>query len=159
MGSASSLLNFAPRHLSGSREADLPTSHPTGLDALFQSCAVPTLLRHPILITTLWWYRNFNRLPIAYALRLGLGPDLPWVDEPSPGTLRFSAGRILTCLLAYLCRHSLFCRLHCSFRYSFAACRTLPYHLFTRSKASVTGLSPVEFSAQSHSTSELLRTL
>ena len=31
---------------------------------------------------------------------LGLGPDLPWADEPSPGNLRFSVGRILTCLFA-----------------------------------------------------------
>ncbi len=29
---------------------------------------------------------------------LGLGPDLPWEDEPSPGNLRLSMGRILTCL-------------------------------------------------------------
>ncbi|GAW30222.1 hypothetical protein ULO1_27920, partial [Carboxydocella sp. ULO1] len=39
--------------------------------------------------------------PIVHHLRLfglGLGPDLPWADEPSPGNLRFSAGRILTCL-------------------------------------------------------------
>ena len=27
---------------------------------------------------------------------LGLGPDLPWVDEPSPGNLRFSTNKILT---------------------------------------------------------------
>ena len=27
---------------------------------------------------------------------LGLGPDLPWADEPSPGNLRFSMLRILT---------------------------------------------------------------
>ena len=29
---------------------------------------------------------------------LSLGPDLPWADEPSPGNLRLSTGRILTCL-------------------------------------------------------------
>ena len=27
---------------------------------------------------------------------LALGPDLPWADEPSPGTLRLSADQILT---------------------------------------------------------------
>ena len=31
-------------------------------------------------------------------LGLGLGPDLPWEDEPSPGNLSHSVGRILTCL-------------------------------------------------------------
>ena len=76
-----------------------------------------------------WWYWNLNQLSIAYALRLGLGPDLPWADEPSPGNLRFSAGRILTCLIVYSYRHSHFCTLHCSLRYSFAAYRTLPYRL------------------------------
>ena len=46
------------------------------------------------------WYRNINLFAIAYASRLGLGPDLPWEDDPCPGNLRFSAGMILTCLLA-----------------------------------------------------------
>ena len=39
--------------------------------------------------------------PVVHRLRLyvlGLGPDLPWEDEPSPGNLRFSTGKILTCL-------------------------------------------------------------
>ena len=37
--------------------------------------------------------------PVVHRLRLyvlGLGPDLPWVDEPSPGNLRFSAIMIPT---------------------------------------------------------------
>ena len=29
---------------------------------------------------------------------LGLGPDLPWEDEPSPGNLRLSTAKILTLL-------------------------------------------------------------
>ena len=60
---------------------------------------------------------------------LGLGPGLPWADEPSPGNLRFTAGRILTCLLAYSCQHSLFLIVHCSFRYSFCPLGMLPYRL------------------------------
>ena len=59
---------------------------------------------------------------------LGLGPGLPWADEPSPGILRLPAGRILTCLLAYLCQHSHFLTVHYSLRYSFYPLRTLPYH-------------------------------
>ena len=31
---------------------------------------------------------------------LGLGPGLPWADEPSPGNLRLSAEGILTPLIA-----------------------------------------------------------
>ena len=46
--------------------------------------------------------------PSTTPFGLALGPDLPWVDEPSPGTLRLPAGRILTCLIVYLYRHSLF---------------------------------------------------
>ena len=37
--------------------------------------------------------------PVVHRLRLyvlGLGPDLPWEDEPSPGNLRFSTPEILT---------------------------------------------------------------
>ena len=59
---------------------------------------------------------------------LGLGPGLPWADEPSPGILRFTADRILTCLLAYLCQHSLFLTVHRSSRYGFYPLRMLPYH-------------------------------
>ncbi len=60
---------------------------------------------------------------------LGLGPGLPWADEPSPGILRFPAGRILTCLLAYLCQHSHFLTVHSSLRYCFYLLGTLPYRL------------------------------
>jgi hypothetical protein len=91
---------------------------------------------------------------------LGLGPGLPWADEPSPGILRFTAGRILTCLLAYLCQHSLFLSVHYSFQYSFCPIRSLPYPArFARCRSFGIMLSPVTFSAQSHLTSELLRTL
>jgi hypothetical protein len=39
--------------------------------------------------------------PVVHRLRLyvlGLGPDLPWADEPSPGNLRLSTDKILTYL-------------------------------------------------------------
>src|SRR5699024_8314833 len=35
-------------------------------------------------------YRNFYLLSIAYAVCLGLGPDLPRADEPSSGNLSHS---------------------------------------------------------------------
>ena len=68
-------------------------------------------------------------LPSTTPFGLALGPDLPWADEPSPGILRFSAGRILTCLFAYLYRHSHFLTLQHSSRYTFSVLRTLPYQL------------------------------
>ena len=48
-------------------------------------------------------YRNINLLSIACPPQqrgMGLGIDLPWADEPSPGNRRFSADKILTCLFA-----------------------------------------------------------
>ena len=65
--------------------------------------------------------------PSTTPFGLALGPDLPWADEPSPGILRFSAGRILTCLFAYLYLHSHFLTLQHSFRYAFSVLRTLLY--------------------------------
>ena len=65
--------------------------------------------------------------PSTTPFGLALGPDLPWADEPSPGILRFSAGRILTCLFAYLYRHSHFLTLQHSSRYTFVVLRTLLY--------------------------------
>lgn len=38
--------------------------------------------------------------PSTTPFGLALGPDLPWADEPSPGTLGLSADKILTCLFA-----------------------------------------------------------
>ena len=61
---------FAPLHLlalSGIRL--FLVTPPTGLDALFHPCAMPTLLRHPFAPCVTRWSRNFNRLSIAYAFR------------------------------------------------------------------------------------------
>ena len=107
------------------------------------------------------WYRNINRLCIDYAFRprlssrLTLGglalPRNPWsfgggVSHPSFAT----HARILTRTRSTTGHHD-----------RFAASSTLPYHPRTRrgSAASALDLSPVELSAQDHSTSELLRTL
>ncbi len=127
VGSATSLLDFVPRHVSGFLDCGFAYNPPYSLGPVLPitGLACPPVSSHPSY--GCWWHRILNRFSIAYALRLGLGPGLPWADEPSPGILRFSAGRILTCLLAYSYRHSLFCTLHHSFRYSFAAYRTLPY--------------------------------
>ena len=78
---------------------DLPPYRPTAFDALIQSraqlpsCVTPSSIKS-------CRYRNFHLLSIAYALRLGLGPDLPWGDERCPGSLRLSVDRILTCRFA-----------------------------------------------------------
>lgn len=107
--------------------AVFPTRRPTGLDALFQPCAQPTLLRHPFLQAITGGIGLSTDSPSPTPFGLGLGPGLLWADEPSPEILRLSAGRILTCLLAYSYRHSHFLPLHSSFRYCFDAAGTLPY--------------------------------
>ena len=53
--------------------------------------------------------------PVVHHLRLyvlGLGPDLPWVDEPSPGNLRLSTAWILTRLSLLIPAFSLPCSPH-----------------------------------------------
>ena len=75
---------------------DLPGMQPCALDALFLPRAHLFLLRHSITQMQSNWYRNFYLLSIAYAFRLGLGPDLPRADEPSSGNLSQSVDGILT---------------------------------------------------------------
>jgi hypothetical protein len=106
------------------------------------------------------WYRNINRLAIAYAFRPRLRSRLtlsrlallrnPWafgggVSHPSFVT------------------HASILTSHAStagLRRRFAGMGTLPYHFCKqKSVASALGLSPVTLSALDHLTSELLRTL
>ena len=61
----------------------------------------------PLLITICGGIGISTNYPSLTPFGLSLGPDLPWADEPSPGNLRFSAGRILTFLFAYSYQHSL----------------------------------------------------
>ena len=51
-------------------------------------------------------------LPVVHRLRsrLGLGPDLPWADYPSPGILRLSTVRFLTLLSLLIPAFSLLSR-------------------------------------------------
>jgi len=110
---------------------------------------------------------NIDQLSIAYALRPRLRPDSPYADKPSVGTLRHSAGMILTSLTllmpAFALPHAppvFTLELHCgeerspTTQYSLGSRRS-----GTKSKASVASLSPGTLSAPGRSTSELLRTL
>ena len=143
----------------GSRpcDRDLPLSQPTAFDAHFQSRA-----QTPCCVTpssdACMQYRNFRLLSIAYACCLGLGPDLPWGDERCPGSLRLSVDTILTCLFAT----------HTSILTSIRSSRPCgrPSTCMERSPTDACAsrdfgsvLEPRIFSAQSLSTSELLRTL
>ena len=90
---------------------------------------------------------------------LALAPGLPRADEPAPGNLRFSAITILTQFSLLIPAFSLPCSPPLLTVRLLRACNApLPLaSLQIRSFGSM--LSPGTFSAQGHSTSELLRTL
>lgn len=132
------------------------------MDGLFHPAAPLFLLRPPFGQTHLGGTGISTRCPSRTPFGLRLGPDLPWVDEPSPGTLRLSADKILTCLFA---THTGILTSQRSTKPSSSA--SPPWErsptanpsrdVFTQSFGGP--FSPVTFSAQRHSTSELLRTL
>ena len=47
--------------------------------------------------------------PSPTTIVLGLGPDLPWADEPSPGNLGLSTCRFLACISLLIPAFSLLC--------------------------------------------------
>ena len=136
---------------------DLPLMQPTTFDAHFQSRA-----QTPCCVTpssdACMQYRNFRLLSIAYACCLGLGPDLPWDDERCPGSLRLSVDTILTCLFATHTSILTSIPSNCPSGQSSTSMERSPTDACaSRDFGSV--LEPRIFSAQSLSTSELLRTL
>src|SRR5699024_4521363 len=102
-------------------------------------------------------YRNFYLLSIAYAVCLGLGPDLPRADEPSSGNLSHSVDGILTRLAlltpALLLTYAPLTLSVASLCIYNARLPSVRIHSFGNMFCFGT------FSAQRHSTSELLRTL
>ena len=89
---------------------------------------------------------------------LGLGPDLPWADEPSPGNLGLSTCVFLAHISLLIPAFSLLCNprlLSVPLQLAYDA----PLPLIAEPEASVVCFSPVTSSAHNHSTSELLRTL
>ena len=48
--------------------------------------------------------------PSPTTIVLGLGPDLPWADEPSPGNLGLSTCMFLACISLLIPAFSLLCR-------------------------------------------------
>ncbi len=74
--------------------------HTHCLDGLFHSAASRNLLRHPFAQAHVSGTGISTSCPSTTPFGLALGPDLPWADDPSPGTLGLSADKILTCLFA-----------------------------------------------------------
>ena len=130
-----------------SRRAYFTTLHPQCLDGLYHQPAYTILLCHCVSQTTCRQYRNINLLSIAYDYTvLGLGPDLPWEDEPSPGNLRLSTVRILTSLSLLMPAFSLLCRpLLLTVQLQPAHDAPLPPVFAYRPMASAAGFSPGHF--------------
>ena len=123
----------------------------------------PTPRRHLAVQTIVSGSGISTGCPSPTTFVLGLGPTNPERTSLPQETLGLRRVRF-SLTLRYSCRHSHFRSLQPSSRSTFTAHGTLPYHRPTgepvgRSVASVPSLSPVEFSAQIHLTSELLRTL
>jgi hypothetical protein len=144
-----------------------PCSHlgsAPGLDRLAPAnLRSPTPRRHLAVQTIFGGSRISTGCPSPTSFDLGLGPTNPeWTSLPQE-TLGLRRVRF-SLTSRYSCRHSHFRPLQPSSRSTFPADRTLPYHPrigkpIHRSVASVPSLSPAEFSARIHLTSELLRTL
>ena len=129
LASTASVLNFPPHHVFGLTDGfaylspNPACTYSSSRTLCLALCVIPSIhaSKGGTGIST--------SCPSPTLFGLGLGPGLPWADEPSPGILGFTAGRILTCLLAYLCQHSLFSAVQRFFRYIFCPLRLLPYHL------------------------------
>ena len=87
---------FAPHRASVFRCAYFTTQLPRRLDRLYHQPA------HAILLCQCITLKGGTGISTSYPSPttsvLGLGPDLPWADEPSPGILGLSTGRFLACL-------------------------------------------------------------
>ena len=119
-----------------------------------------TLLRHPITRTVTTRFRNFDRIPIAYAFRPRLRGRLtlsglallrkPWAF----------GGEVSRLSYRYSYRHNHFRFVQQALRPTFALQRNAPLPLVQARVHSFGGiLESHELSAQNHLTSELLRFL
>ena len=79
---------FGPHHASGNQHAYFTTCSPKRLDRLYHQPAHAILLCQ--CITHIGGTGISTSCPSPTIFVLGLGPDLPWADEPSPGNLGLS---------------------------------------------------------------------
>ena len=110
--STSSLLIFSPRHCSTFMIRVLHCVSVLQLARSFPSLrqASPSVSLH--LSNGFGGIGIFTDCPSPTAFALSLGPDLPWVDDPSPGNLGHSTAQFLTSLSLLIPAFSLvFCPL------------------------------------------------
>ena len=89
---------FAPHQRNSSQQTYFTICHYLALNTDFHSRALTILLCHRFIYAILGGIGISTDCPSSTPFGLDLGPDLPWADEPSPGILRLSTGRILTSL-------------------------------------------------------------
>ena len=148
---------FDPHHVSALCLAYFTTRRPKRLHRLYHQPAHAILLCQ--CITSKGGTGISTCCPSPTIFVLGLGPDLPWADEPSPGNLGLSTCVFLARISLLIPAFSLLYRPRLltiplqPIHYA-----PLPLHLM-QPEASVVCFSPVTSSAHNHSTSELLRTL
>ena len=87
---------FGPHHASGKQHAYFTTCSPKRLDRLYHQPAHAILLCQ--CITHIGGTGISTCCPSPTIFVLGLGPDLPWADEPSPGNLGLSTAMFLAWL-------------------------------------------------------------
>ena len=100
--------NFAPLRAPAFRETYFTASQPQRLDRLYHQPAHAILLRQRV--THKGGTGISTSYPSPTTFVLGLGPDLPWADEPSPGNLGLSTCRFLACIALLIPAFSLLCR-------------------------------------------------
>ena len=149
-------LFFAPHHSSGKPRAYFTTRAPNCLDRLYHQPA------HAILLCQCITHKGGTGIstscPSPTTVVLGLGPDLPWADEPSPGNLGLSTCVFLAHISLLIPAFSLLHRPRL-LTVPLQPMHYAPLPLISEPEASVVCFSPVTSSAHNHSTSELLRTL
>ena len=105
--SHASLLVFATHQVLALRCAYFTTHQPTPLDQFYHDLA------HAILLCQCFTHMAGTGIstcsPSPTTIVLGLGPDLPWADEPSPGILGLSTCRFLACISLLIPAFSLLC--------------------------------------------------
>ena len=138
--------NFSPHHGPALWIAYFTTTQPHRLDRLYHQPA------HAILLCQRFTHIGGAGIstcsPSPTTTVLGLGPDLPWVDEPSPGNLGLSTCKFLACISLLIPAFSLLCRP-----------RLLPVPLLPAYDAPLPILSDPEASVTCFSPGHLRRTI
>ena len=139
-------LYFSPHHGPALWIAYFTTTQPHRLDRSYHQPA------HAILLCQRFTHIGGAGIstcsPSPTTIVLGLGPDLPWADEPSPGNLGLSTCKFLACISLLIPAFSLLCRP-----------RLLPVPLLPAYDAPLPILSDPEASVTCFSPGHLRRTI